>query len=126
MMTADVHTPFSLSSRVQPTLNLPELTRLSNPVRKDPISPLPFPGKPWRLRERPARVPGESSARANLQKTMNLTNEAILALLLELKAELAELRREVAALKATDAVVLDKIEVLDNKLNFLAEEMGMI
>jgi len=57
---------------------------------------------------------------------MNLTNEAILALLLELKAELAELRREVATLKATDAVVLDKIEVLDNKLTFLAEEMGMI
>jgi hypothetical protein len=61
-----------------------------------------------------------------LTKTMNLTNEAILALLLELKAELAELRREVAALKATDAKIIDRIEVINDKINTIAEEMGMI
>ena len=57
---------------------------------------------------------------------MNLTNEAILALLLEIKADLAGLKRDVAALKANDAKVVARIEVLDHKLTFLAEEMGMI
>jgi hypothetical protein len=57
---------------------------------------------------------------------MNLTNEAILALLLEIKADLAGLKRDVAVLKANDAKVVARIEVLDHKLTFLAEEMGMI
>jgi hypothetical protein len=57
---------------------------------------------------------------------MNFTNEAILALLLEIKADLAGLKRDVAALKANDAKVVARIEVLDHKLTFLAEEMGMI
>ena len=57
---------------------------------------------------------------------MNLTNEAILALLLEIKADLAGLKRDVAALKANDAKVVARIEVLDHKLTYLAEEMGMI
>ena len=61
-----------------------------------------------------------------IPKNMNLTNEAILALLLEIRAELAELKREVAELKANDEAVIAKIEVLDNKLTYLAEEMGMI
>ena len=78
------------------------------------------PSEPSRARRRRISRPHPSFTK------MNLTNEAILALLLELKAEMAELRREVAVLKATEAAVLDKIEVLDNKLTFLAEEMGMI
>jgi hypothetical protein len=57
---------------------------------------------------------------------MNTSNEAILALLLELRAELAGLKRDVAVLKANDAKVVARIEVLDHKLTFLAEEMGMI
>ena len=57
---------------------------------------------------------------------MNFTNEAILALLLEIKADLAGLKRDVAALKATDTALLAKAELLDNKLTYLAEEMGMI
>mgnify|MGYP006283189397 CR=1 FL=1 len=57
---------------------------------------------------------------------MNTSNEAILALLLELKAEMAGLKREIASLKATEAKILDKVELLDSKLNYLAEEMGMI
>ena len=61
-----------------------------------------------------------------IPKNMNFTNEAILALLLEIRAELAELKREVAELKANDEAVIAKIEVLDNKLTYLAEEMGMI
>jgi hypothetical protein len=57
---------------------------------------------------------------------MNLTNEAILALLLELKADLAGIKRDVAALKAADAKIIARIEVIDGKLTYLAEEMGMI
>ena len=57
---------------------------------------------------------------------MNTSNEAILALLLELKAEMAGLKREVASLKATEAKILDKVELLNSKLTYLAEEMGMI
>ena len=57
---------------------------------------------------------------------MNFTNEAILALLLELRAEMAGLKRDVAALKATDTALLAKVELLDSKLTYLAEEMGMI
>ena len=57
---------------------------------------------------------------------MNTSNEAILALLLELKAEMAGLKREIASLKATEAKILDKVELLDSKLTYLAEEMGMI
>ncbi len=57
---------------------------------------------------------------------MNLTNEAILALLLELKADMAEIKRDVAALKAADAKIIARIEVIDGKLTYLAEEMGMI
>ena len=57
---------------------------------------------------------------------MNLTNEAILALLLEIRAELAELKRDVAELKANDDVIVAKIEVLNNTITYLAEEMGMI
>ena len=57
---------------------------------------------------------------------MNLSNEAILALLLEIQADLAELKRDVAGLKAADAALLAKADVLDHKLTYLAEEMGMI
>ena len=57
---------------------------------------------------------------------MNTSNEAILALLLELRAEMAGLKRDVAALKATDTALLAKVELLDSKLTYLAEEMGMI
>jgi hypothetical protein len=57
---------------------------------------------------------------------MNFTNEAILALLLEIKADLAGIKRDVAALKATDTTLLAKVELLDGKLTYLAEEMGMI
>ena len=57
---------------------------------------------------------------------MNTSNEAILALLLELRAEMAGLKRDVAALKATDTALLAKVELLDGKLTYLAEEMGMI
>jgi cell division protein FtsB len=57
---------------------------------------------------------------------MNTSNEAILALLLELKAEMAGLKREIASLKAADAKILDKVELLNSKLTYLAEEMGMI
>ncbi len=57
---------------------------------------------------------------------MNLTNEAILALLLELKADLAGIKRDIAALKAADAKIIARIEVIDGKLTYLAEEMGMI
>ena len=61
-----------------------------------------------------------------ITKNMNLTNEAILALLLEIRAELAELKREVAELKANDEAIVAKIEVINIKLTYLAEEMGMI
>ncbi len=57
---------------------------------------------------------------------MNTSNEAILALLLELRAEMAGLKRDVAALKATDTALLAKVELLNSKLTYLAEEMGMI
>jgi hypothetical protein len=57
---------------------------------------------------------------------MNLTNEAILALLFKIKADLDLIKGDVAALKANDEAVIAKIEVLDNKLTYLAEEMGMI
>ena len=58
--------------------------------------------------------------------SMNTSNEAILALLLELKADLAGLKRDVASLKATDTALLAKVELLNSKLTYLAEEMGMI
>ena len=61
-----------------------------------------------------------------IPKNMNLTNEAILALLLELKADMAGIKRDVAALKAADAKIIARIEVIDGKLTYLAEEMGMI
>lgn len=57
---------------------------------------------------------------------MNTSNEAIVTLLLELKAEMAGLKREIASLKAADAKILDKVELLNSKLTYLAEEMGMI
>ena len=66
-----------------------------------------------------------SPARAH-HTHMNTSNEAILALLLEIKADLAGLKRDVAALKATDTALLAKVELLDSKLTYLAEEMGMI
>ena len=61
-----------------------------------------------------------------ITKNMNLTNEAILALLLEIRAELAELKREVAELKANDEALADRVRLIDEKLTYLAEEMGMI
>ena len=57
---------------------------------------------------------------------MNLTNEAILALLLEIQADLAGLKRDVAALKHANATLLERTEVIEHKLTYLAEEMGMI
>jgi hypothetical protein len=57
---------------------------------------------------------------------MNLTNEAILALLLEIKAELAVIKRDVTALKANDEVLAARVRLIDEKLTYLAEEMGMI
>jgi hypothetical protein len=63
---------------------------------------------------------------ATQNTSMNTSNEAILALLLELKAELAGLRKEVASLKGANATLLAKVELLDGKLTYLAEEMGMI
>ncbi len=61
-----------------------------------------------------------------IPKNMNLTNEAILALLLEIRAELAELKRDVAELKAADEAMADRVRLIDRKLTDLAEEMGMI
>ena len=61
-----------------------------------------------------------------IPKNMNLTNEAILALLLELKADMAGLKRDVAALKAADEAIIAKIEVLNNKINILAEVLNVI
>ena len=57
---------------------------------------------------------------------MNLTNEAILALLLEIKAELAVIKRDVTALKANDEALAARVRLIDEKLTYLAEEMGMI
>jgi len=57
---------------------------------------------------------------------MNTSNEAILALLFEFQADLAELKQEVATLTATHHALLNKVEVIDNKVTYLAEEMGMI
>jgi cob(I)alamin adenosyltransferase len=57
---------------------------------------------------------------------MNTSNEAILALLFEIQADLAELKQEVATLTATNQALLNKVEVIDNKVTYLAEEMGMI
>ena len=61
-----------------------------------------------------------------IPKNMNLTNEAILALLLELKADMAEIKRDVAALKAADAKIIARIEVIDGKINILAEVLNVI
>jgi len=47
------------------------------------------------------------------------TNEAILALLQQLVAQNAELAREVALLKA-------QLKVIENKLDWVAEEAGAI
>jgi cob(I)alamin adenosyltransferase len=67
----------------------------------------------------------EPSARAH-HTHMNTSNEAILALLFEIQADLAELKQEVATLTATNQALLNKVEVIDNKVTYLAEEMGMI
>ena len=61
-----------------------------------------------------------------IPKNMNLTNEAILALLLEIKAELAVIKRDVTALKANDEALAARVRLIDEKLTYLAEEMGMI
>ena len=66
-----------------------------------------------------------SPARAH-HTHMNTSNEAILALLFEIQADLAELKQEVATLTATNQALLNKVEVIDNKVTYLAEEMGMI
>ena len=66
-----------------------------------------------------------SPARAH-HTHMNTSNEAILALLFEIQADLAELKQEVATLTATHQALLNKVEVIDNKVTYLAEEMGMI
>ena len=66
-----------------------------------------------------------SPARAH-HTHMNTSNEAILALLFEIQADLAELNQEVATLTATHHALLNKVEVIDNKVTYLAEEMGMI
>ena len=52
---------------------------------------------------------------------MNTSNEAILALLLELRAEMAGLKRDVAALKAADEAMADRVRLIDRKLTDLAE-----
>ncbi len=49
----------------------------------------------------------------------NQTNEAIVALLQQLVAQNAELAGEVAAMKA-------KLELIENKIDTIAEEAGMI
>ena len=49
----------------------------------------------------------------------NISNEQILALLQQLVAQNEELAREVASLKA-------KLELLEHKLDTIAEEAGMI
>jgi len=67
----------------------------------------------------------EPPARAH-HTHMNTSNEAILALLFEIQADLAELKQEVATLTATHHALLNKVEVIDNKVTYLAEEMGMI
>jgi cob(I)alamin adenosyltransferase len=67
----------------------------------------------------------EPPARAH-HTHMNTSNEAILAFLFEIQADLAELKQEVATLTATHHALLNKVEVIDNKVTYLAEEMGMI
>jgi hypothetical protein len=57
---------------------------------------------------------------------MNPTNEAILALLLEIKTDLDDLKRKIASLEAADKALLAKTDLLNEKLTYLAEEMGMI
>jgi hypothetical protein len=52
---------------------------------------------------------------------MNLTNEAILALLLELKADIDGIKGDVATLKANDEAMADRVRLIDKKLTYLAE-----
>ena len=123
-MPGDVHTASILPTRVQLKLN-PGADAPIDPGPQGPDHSLPSRGSLGAFENVPRAFPANPLRGPN-SKNMNLTNEAILALLLELKADMAGLKRDVAALKAADEAIIAKIEVLNNKITYLAEEMGMI